>query len=280
VVIGGVLFLPRTAFRGSREKNMRDPMLMGEKMARGRFFALLLFTAVVGCGCSVPILRQDIPVSSNPLGAAIYADGQMMGQTPGTVSLERNRDHLLTLVKVDYRQVDVAVRRQYQSDRVLMRAVQMGVNSGLFFNDPRMGINSGFNAISEQEQSGEAYILVPSVVQVELTPLSGAPAGVVEPSADSPRAERIPVGGSSVALDAPPVGTGLTAKDVVKAGVVAGSAAMATQVKPMQKTWEASSSSKSYVKPDGTMVTEKSRTTVGVSVNPGALPAILDVLFK
>jgi hypothetical protein len=121
-------------------------------MAGGRFVVLLFFIAVVGCGCSVPILRQDIPVSTNPLGAVIYADWQMMGRTPGTVSLERNRDHLLTLVKDDYRQVDVAVRRQYQSDRVLMKAVQMGVNSGLFFKDARMGINSGFNSISGQEE--------------------------------------------------------------------------------------------------------------------------------
>jgi hypothetical protein len=132
---------------------MRTGEIPGKRvrMARGRFFVLLFLVAVVGCGCSVPILRQDIPVSTNPLGATIYADGQMRGQTPGTVSFERNRDHLLTLVKDDYRQVDVAVRRQYQSDRVLMRAVQMGVNSGIFFHDARMGINSGINAISDDE---------------------------------------------------------------------------------------------------------------------------------
>lgn len=249
-------------------------------MARGRFSVFLLFVAVIGCGCTVPILRQDIPVSTNPLGATIYANGQMVGMSPGTVSLERNRDHILTLVKDDFRQADVPVRRQYQSDRVLMRAVQMGLNSGLFFNDARMGINSGFNSISQQEESGEAYILVPSVVQVDLTPLSGSPGGVAEPSAGSPRAEGIPADRSSVAPDSSPPESGLKAKDLVQAGAVAGAAAAAAHVKPMQKAWETSSSSKSYVQPDGTMVTEKSRTTVGVSVNPGALPGILDVLFK
>lgn len=89
-----------------------------------------------------------------------------------------------------------------------------------------MGLNRGFNAVSEQEASGEAYILVPSVVQVELTPLAGLPSAVIEPSTDSSQAD-----GTSV-------------------------------------------------QPDGTMVTEHSRTTVGVRGNAEALPAILDALFK
>jgi len=195
-------------------------------MVGDKFTILLCVIALIGCGCSVPVLRQDLPVSSNPLGATIYADGEVVGQTPATVSLARNRDHLLTLVKEDYRQVDVAVTRQYQSDRVLMRAVQMGMNSGHFFHDTRMGLNRGFNAVSEQEASGEAYILVPSVVQVELTPLAGLPSAVIEPSTDSSQAD-----GTSV-------------------------------------------------QPDGTMVTEHSRTTVGVRGNAEALPAILDALFR
>ncbi|MBI5593178.1 MAG: PEGA domain-containing protein [Deltaproteobacteria bacterium] len=249
-------------------------------MARVRLGILLLFIAFIDFGCSVAVLKQDIPVSTNPLGSTIYADGQMMGQTPGMVSLERNRDHLLTLVKDDYHQVDVPIRRQYQSEKVLMKAVQTGVNSALFFKNTGMGINSGFNAISNQEESGEAYILVPSVVQVSLTPLQGPTGDAPNASTDgqimegvSPRAS----GGDPGAL---PAATGPAAKDVVKAGVIAGAAAMATQANPMQKTWETSSSSKSYVETDGTRITEKSGTSVGVSVNPAGLLQILDVLFK
>lgn len=249
-------------------------------MARGRFLIILLFAAVIGCGCTVPILRQDIPISTNPLGATIHADGRVMGLTPGIVSLERNRDHILTLVKADYRQVDVPVRRQYQSDRVLMKAVQMGLNSGLFFGDARMGINSGFGSISQQEESGEAYLLVPSVVQVDLIPLSGSQGAVAEPSAGVQHAQGSLTESTSAAPDAPPPDTGLKATALLKAGVIAGSAAAAAQAKPMQKTWETSSSTRSYVQPDGTMVTEKSSTSVGVSVNPAALPGLLDVLFK
>ena len=249
-------------------------------MVGGKVTVLLCVIALIGCGCSVPVLRQDLPVSSDPLGATIYADGEVVGQTPATVSLARNRDHLLTLVKEDYRQVDVAVTRQYQSDRVLMRAVQMGMNSGHFFHDVRMGLNRGFNAVSEQEASGEAYLLVPSVVQVELTPLAGVTSTVIEPSTDSSQANGTPFENRSVGAEGPSAETRFTAGDVAKAGLVAGSAAMADKAKPIQKTWETSSSSKSYVQPDGTTVTEHSRTTVGVRVNAEALPAILDALFK
>ena len=249
-------------------------------MPRGRLSLLLFFIAVVGFGCSVPVLRQDIPVSTNPLGATIYADGQIMGQTPGTVSLERNRDHLLTLVKDDYLQADVAIRRQYQSEKVLMKAVQTGVNSALFFKNTGMGINSGFNAISSQEESGEAYVLVPSVVKVSLTPLRGGTENDPRAPAGGQIPNEVPAGTSGADPDAVPTATGPAAKDMLKAGVVAGAAAAAAQAKPMQKTWETSSSTKSYVEPDGTRVTEKSGTSVGVSFNPAGLIQALDTLFK
>ncbi len=249
-------------------------------MTRGGLGIILFFIAFFSFGCSIAVLKQDIPVSTNPLGATIYADGQMMGQTPGTVSLERNRDHLLTLVKDDYRQADVVIRKQYQSEKVLMKAVQTGINSALFFKDPGMGINSGFNTISSQEESGEAFILVPSVVKVSLTPLQGPTGEGPKASAVGQITEEVSTGTSGADSNALPAATGPAAKDVVKAGVIAGAAVMATQAKPMQKTWETSASSKSYVEPDGTRVTEKSGTSVGVSVDPAGLLRILDVLFK
>jgi len=230
----------------------------------------LVIIAILESGCSVPVLKQDIPVTTNPMGAKIYTDGKVAGQTPGIVSLERNRDHILTLVKDDYRQEDVVIRKQYQSDKVFMKAIQSGVNSGLFFKDPRMAVNSGYSSISMQEESGEAYILDPSAVKVTLTPLSGATNPIDQvPNATTPATD-----------DSSTVDKGITAKDVLKAGIIAGTAVGAAQIKPAEKKWETSSSSKSYVKPDGTMVTEKSSTSVGVSVNPAGMVNALDVLFK
>lgn len=235
-----------------------------------RYLSLLMMIVLLGSGCSVPVLKQDIPVTTNPMGARIYTDGKLVGQTPATVSLERNRDHILTLVKDEYRQEDVIVRKQYQSDKVFMKAIQAGVNSGLFFKDPRMAVNSGYSSISNQEESGEAYILEPSAVKVALTPLSGTAVPVEQGHTAVP----------STTAASPPADRGITVKDVLKAGVIAGAAVGATQVKPVEKKWETSSSSKSYVKPDGTKVTEKSSTSVGVSVNPAGMVNALDVLFK
>lgn len=236
-------------------------------MLKNRYIFLFCFIALSVFGCETTILRQDIPVSTNPMGAKIFADGKLVGQTPGTVSLERNRDHILTLVKENYRQEDVTITKQYQSDKVLMKAVQSGVNSGLFFKDARMGVNSGFGSISRQEETGEAYVLVPPVVRMNLVPLYGPQAG---PSGTGPAAVSPP----------PPADTGLKVKDVVKAGVVAGAAVGAAQSKPIEKKWETSSSSRTYSRSDGTVVSEKSSTSVGVSVNPAGLLNALDVLFK
>jgi hypothetical protein len=200
----------------------------------------------------------------------IITDGKPAGQTPGTVSLERNRDHILTLVKDGYRQEDVVIRKQYQSDKVFMKAIQSGVNSGLFFKDPRMAVNSGYNSISTQEESGEAYILEPSAVKVNLSPSDGTAKPLEQGQTAIPPA----TSGS------PPAERGVTAAGVLKAGIIAGAAVGAAQVKPVEKKWETSSSSKSFVRPDGTRVTEKSSTSVGVSVNPAGMVNALDMLFK
>jgi hypothetical protein len=250
------------------------------EMIKKKYFVLLFLIAIVGSGCETPILRQDIPVSSNPMGAKIYADGRLFGQTPGNVSLERTRDHILTIVKENYRQEDLMIRRQYQSDRVLMKAVQSGVNSGLFFKDTRMGVNSGFSSISRQEETGEAYILVPPAVMINLIPLYGPPSGLSVPSG-LPGAQGVPYGQPPVAYSSPPVNTGNTVKDVLKAGIIAGAGAGAAQTKPIEKRWETSSSSSSYTKPDGTVVTKKSGTSVGVSVDPAAaMGSLIDLLYN
>ena len=133
-----------------------------------------------------------------------------------------------------------------------------------------MAVNSGYGSVSRQEESGEAYILEPSAVKVTLTPLSGATSPVGQGPAVAPMA----------AGDSKPADDGLTAKDVLQAGIIAGAAVGAAHAKPVEKKWETSSSSNSYVKPDGTMVTEKSSTSVGVGVNPAGLINALDVLLK
>lgn len=228
--------------------------------------------ALFGFGCQPMVLKQDIPVSTNPMGANIFADGTLVGKTPGTVSLARTQNHIITLVKENYRQEDVIISKQYQSNKVLLNAVQSGVNSGLFFKNSRMGINSGLGSISGQEETGEAYLLVPATVQVMLTPLNGYSSGEAVrggyPGGDS-------AGNSQYQSE----DQDISATDVLKAGIEAGAAGL-SQAKPIDKKWQTSSSSKSYVEPDGTQVSKKSSTSVGVSVNPAGILKSLDTLFN
>lgn len=224
--------------------------------------------SILATGCSMPVLKQDIPVSTNPVGARIYADGQFAGVTPARVSLERNRSHILTLVKENYRQADVVITNQYQTERVYLKAIQSGINSGLFFKNASMGMGSGMNSISNQEQTGEAYILTPPAVSVSLMPLSGsaaaAPLQAPTATAAYPESDR------NAAM-----GQGEMTKELLKMGA----GAALSQTAPIGKE-TSSSSSRNYVTSNGTRVQEKTTTSVGVKVNPAGLIGVLDTLFQ
>lgn len=240
-----------------------------------KMICLILASAVAAFGCSTTVLKQDVPVSTNPVGAKVFADGVFAGYSPTTVSLERTRDHVLTLTKDNYQQADVQIRRQYQQEKVMMNAIRSGMDTGLFFKDARMGMNSGFSSISGQEKSGEAYILVPPTVVVTLYPLYGPPPTNTPPA--SPGAQPQPYPQQSYQGVPPaPVDQAALTRDLVKTGA----AAALSEARPIEKKWETSSSSKTYTKGDGTRVTEKSSTSVGASVNPAGLVNLLDTFFK
>ncbi len=57
--------------------------------------------------CSYESKPQSIPVTSNPVGARIIADGQDAGTTPLTLSLKRNADHKVRIEKPGYNPVDI-----------------------------------------------------------------------------------------------------------------------------------------------------------------------------
>jgi hypothetical protein len=136
----------------------------------------LLFSAcalALLAACQPTVLTQPVAVATTPAGATVKADDGQTCQTPCQVTLTRNADHALTISKDGFRQQSILVHRQYQSDRVMARAVNDGVQSGQFFKNPYMGINSGVQSLDEQEKTGEAYVLVPSAVNVALIPEGG-----------------------------------------------------------------------------------------------------------
>jgi hypothetical protein len=237
--------------------------------------------ACVACGGPTQVLKQDIPVSTNPMGAQIFIDGNEAGVTPTTISLERTKDHIVTLTKENYRQADVTVKRKYK-ETSMVDAINSGVRSGLFHGDIAMGVSSGLSSMSHKEESGEMYTLVPTVIKVELTPTSGtAPTAssstMVSPAATSQSQTTQP---EQTEESGPELDKKALAKDLLKIGVAAG----ASQLQPIEhkETLGSSSSSKTYQKSDGSIVTEKksSKTSVGVSFNPAGAVDLLDKLFK
>ncbi|OIQ49107.1 PEGA domain protein [Pseudodesulfovibrio hydrargyri] len=118
------------------------------------------------CACGVPM--QRVPVSTDPLGATVYADGEKKcSATPCSVNLDRQSDHLLTIVKDGYEQEEIVLRRRFKPER----AIRDGVVSGMILGDGPGGVASRTaKKVDEQERTGEAYELEPSIVTIKLTP--------------------------------------------------------------------------------------------------------------
>lgn len=131
-----------------------------------RMFLLLATCLSFLAACGVP--KQKIPVSTNPLGATVYADGKRICTSPCAVTLSRQTNHLLTIVKDGYEQVDLQVTRQFMPDEAIRDGIITGVLKG---GDPKEVGTEVAKEVDEQERSGEAYELVPDIVTVTLTPV-------------------------------------------------------------------------------------------------------------
>lgn len=127
-------------------------------------FALACLLLLAACG--VP--KQKIPVSTDPMGATVYADGEMAcASTPCAVRLDRQSDHLLTIVKDGYEQEEVVIHRRFKPDK----AIRDGVISGIILGGaPEDVASKTAKEVDEQERSGEAYVLEPPIVTIKLTP--------------------------------------------------------------------------------------------------------------
>ncbi len=257
-----------------------DSMMMTTGWTWGRpcrFFLLCCFLwCFLGTGCVPEVYKQSVPVSTNPMGAKVYVDGKLAGVTPTAVDLERTKSHVLTLVKENYRQADVVIQRKKNSEEQLFKAINSGVSTGMFFKDPSMGMMRGMDSYNMQEKTGEAYELYPSAVTVDLKPLDGGTggAGAGGDTTSETQGVKEPVEDRTGAVQSD------DGKALVKGALGAAAVAGATAVGTQEKRWQTSSSTKTSVRPDGTVVTKKTSTSVGVSVNPAGVMNLIDTLYK
>ena len=134
-------------------------------MTRSATPFLLMACLLMLAACGVP--KQKIPVSTDPIGAIVYVDGEKAGTSPCSVRVDKQGDHLLTIVKDGYEQEEIILKRQFKPDR----ALRDGVISGIIRGGGAEGVaKETAKEVDEQERTGEAYVLTPSIVTIRLTP--------------------------------------------------------------------------------------------------------------
>ena len=126
------------------------------------FYPLVFLACLALTACSAA--TQNIPVSSNPDGAQVLADGQAVGTTPCNVTLEKTQPHILTVKKDGYKQVDVQVTRKYDTAGVTRNATQSGLWQNSHGGNAEGAVANALMSVGAQEESGDAYVLSPASV--------------------------------------------------------------------------------------------------------------------
>ena len=56
---------------------------------------------------------QEIPVTSNPVGAKIIVDGKELGYTPLNLKLKRKKGHIIRIEKQGYNPLEIKIIPEY-----------------------------------------------------------------------------------------------------------------------------------------------------------------------
>jgi hypothetical protein len=242
-------------------------------------YPLVFLACIALSACSAA--TQNIPVSSNPDGAQVLADGQSVGTTPCNVTLERTQPHILTVKKDGYKQVDVQITRKYDTAGVTRDAAQSGLWQSSNGANTEGAVANALMSVGAEEESGDAYVLSPASVVVRLEPANGRPAQPVA-QADAPVTisadqldpadrERLEQGrtGDVSTTEPATLGSAVAEDPAKEAEAVLEGAAVAAPTVGTDKEWSSSHSSTKH-EGDGsyTKTTTSTSASVGVHVNP------------
>lgn len=244
-----------------------------------RHIAMLLLSATTFAGCQAA--TQNIPVSSNPSGAIVYADGTQTCSTPCTVTLEKTQAHILTLQKPGYKQADVQIAQKYDTGAVARNAVQSGTGVASRGASTEGAISNALLSTESMEADGSAYVLSPSSVVVDLVPegqvrqasntgQGEAPVVISSDQLSSEDQAALRKNEATIRTTEPATAASAVREDpegAVESLLEAGAAAAPTV--GTKKEWKSSHSSENFNN-DGSYdkSTSSSSTSVGVSVNP------------
>jgi PEGA domain len=73
---------------------------------------LTVLFVVQSCAMMMPNLTQNVPVTSNPVGAAISVDGKAVGQSPLILTLTKKRSHTVRIEMAGYDPTELRVGRK------------------------------------------------------------------------------------------------------------------------------------------------------------------------
>lgn len=137
------------------------------------FIAIFVFVAAfTSCRTKIvepalpkSVAMQTVAVSSIPLGAEVFADGQKAGITPTAVLLEKNRDHQITIAKEGYQPQNITITRKRDPGQTLAKAFASTFDYEGKFNSPVAAAEYAYRA---EEQTGECSVLEPAIISVQL----------------------------------------------------------------------------------------------------------------
>jgi hypothetical protein len=244
-------------------------------------FVFLASLALSACSAAT----QNIPVSSNPVGAQVMADGQAVGTTPCNVTLKRTQPHILTVKKDGYKQVDVQITRKYDTAGVTRDATQSGLWQSSNGADAEGAVANALMSVGAEEESGDAYVLSPASVVVRLQAENATPSRTMA-QADS-NGSNAPIVISSDQLapadrkrledqqgrvsttEPATLGDAVAENPAKEAEAVLEGAAVAAPTVGTDKEWSSSHSATRH-EGDGsyTKTTTSTSASVGVHVNP------------
>jgi PEGA domain len=125
----------------------------------GTIPAILLLLAASGCATVVNGRTQEVTFSSDPLGAAVYVDGNNVGTTPTAANLARNASHTIKIEKpgyVPYETTTVLVESSWSAaDDALPLPFGLNLLAGLLITRPADSSLGGMYEIRPTDISAE-----------------------------------------------------------------------------------------------------------------------------